>query len=232
VRLRSLAFWRVFLPETRWKLFPARLAPEHVPIGTAAGALRRTRNGSWLLSALHEFFPNNGDGGCPTGRAVFGPDGRLYGTTEIGGIGGYWGVVYRLGPPANFCGSVQCYWDETVLYSFTGGSDGGKPYYVDPVFDAAGNMYGTTWQGGTAGNGVVFKLAKSGGSWTESVLHAFVPAEGIGPQSSVLFDQAGNIWGTTTYQGGQNDQGSVFELTPSGSGWNCEYPTCVSRPAK
>jgi uncharacterized repeat protein (TIGR03803 family) len=47
-----------------------------------------------------------------------------------------------------------------------------------------------------------------------------------------LFDQAGNIWGTTTYQGGQNDQGSVFELTPSGSGWNCEYPTCVSRPAK
>jgi uncharacterized repeat protein (TIGR03803 family) len=179
----------------------------------------KNHNGTWLLSPLHEFLPANGDGACPIGRVVFGPDGHLYGTTEVGGVSGYLGTVYRLSPPATFCGSAVCYWKEALLYLFTGGSDGGKPWNVDPVFDQAGNLYGTTWQGGINGFGVVFKLTHSGSSWTESVLHSFVPAEGVNPQSTVLLDGTGNIWGTTTSGLNCSGQGSVFELTPSGSGW-------------
>jgi uncharacterized repeat protein (TIGR03803 family) len=187
-----------------------------------AGTVYMLKNyhGTWQLSALHEFLPANGDGGVPQGRAVFGPDGRLYGTTTRGGASGYWGTVYRLGPPATICGSIQCYWDEAILYSFMGGHDGAAPWFVDPVFDQNGNIYGTAQQGGATGNGVVFELSKSGNAWTESVLHSFSTSEGIQPSASVLLDPAGNIWGTTSNGINQTGYGSVFELSSSGSGWN------------
>jgi uncharacterized repeat protein (TIGR03803 family) len=105
-----------------------------------------------------------------------------------------------------------------VLYSFTGGADGSEPYYENLIFDQTGNLYGTTAGGGPAGGGVVFKLTPSGGSWTESVLHSFTGEDGFFPQTGVIFDSTGNLYGTTA-MGGLNGKGNVFQLSPSGSGW-------------
>jgi uncharacterized repeat protein (TIGR03803 family) len=182
--------------------------------------LKRT-DGSWILNTLNGFGVNQQDARFPLGRVVFGPDGTLYGTTLYGGSGhcsGGCGTVYNLRPPATDCKTVVCPWTRTVLYSFTGGPDGIGPYYVDPVFDHAGNLYGTTGFGGSAGDGAVFKLTPSGGGWTESVIHSFT-GDGMEPESGVIFDSAGNLYGTTAF-GGRYDQGTIYQLTPSGSGWN------------
>ena len=178
--------------------------------------------GSWILTTLHRFQGGN-DGANPVGRVVFGPDGALYGTTDQGGIANN-GTVFRLTPPATSCSSTGCPWTETVLYAFTGGSDGAFPQAVDLAFDAAGNIYGTTYLGGRScliyGQcGVVFKLAKSGQHWTETTLYEFSGQPDAGPPiGGVAFDSAGNLYGTTVY-GGVYDGGALFELSPAGSGW-------------
>ncbi len=173
-----------------------------------------------ILNTLNGFGLNPHDARFPLGRVVFGPDGTLYGTTFYGGSGhcpGGCGTVYNLRPPVTGCKTVVCRWTETVLYSFTGGPDGSGPFYVDPVFDQAGNLYGTTEYGGSNGYGVVFKLAPSGGGWTESVIHNFAGEDGIFPASGVIFDRVGNLYGTSG--GGLSGQGNVYQLAPSGSGW-------------
>ena len=171
----------------------------------------------WVLSTIHA-FTQAGDGELPLARVVFGPDGTLYGTTVYGGQGSN-GIVFNLRPPATVCKSVSCPWTETVLYNFTGGSDGASPYLGDLIFDAAGNIYGTTILGGAFGLGTVFKLTRSGGGWSESVLHSFTGGDdGAFPQNGVAFDSAGNLYGTAT-DGGSFDFGTVYELSPSGSGW-------------
>ncbi len=177
-------------------------------------------NGSWVLSTLLSF--NGLDGLIPYSRAVFGPNGTLYGTTLEGGnsLGCEFGcgTVYNLRPPRTACESFSCPWTGTAIQSFSRGMDGGDPNSVDPIFDQAGNLYGTTATGGTAGVGVVFELTKSGGGWSETVLHNFSGPDGAYPYSGVIMDQAGNLYGTTGY-GGQFSQGSVYRLSPSGSGW-------------
>jgi uncharacterized repeat protein (TIGR03803 family) len=178
--------------------------------------------GSWILTTLHLFQGGN-DGANPVGRVVFGPDGALYGTTDRGGIANN-GTVFKLTPPATPCFSVQCPWTETVLYAFTGGSDGAFPQAVDLAFDSVGSIYGTTYSGGRScaryGQcGVVFKLAKSGQHWTETTLYEFSGQPDAGPPiGGVAFDSAGNLYGTTVY-GGVYDGGALFELSPAGSGW-------------
>ena len=176
--------------------------------------------GGWVLNTLHAFV-NSGDGSYPTSRVVFGPDGALYGTTYYGGTGACrsgCGTVYTLRPGVTFCRSVSCPWDEQVIYSFTG-NDGQNPYLGDLVFDQAGNIYGTTLGGGARGMGVVYKLTRSGNNWTESVLHDFTGGDdGAYPQNGVALDPAGNVYGTATY-GGSYAYGTVYELSPSGSGW-------------
>lgn len=176
----------------------------------------------WVLSTLYTFQGGN-DGGYPEARVVFGPDSGLYGTTTAGGFDGF-GTVFELRPPATACKSVSCPWAETVLYRFQGGSDGSGPTYGDLTFDLAGNLYGTTLGGGLqscngATCGVVFRLTHSGGSWTESVLYSFTGGnDGGNPYSGVIFDNAGDLYGTA-YLGGARSLGTVYELTPSGSGW-------------
>src|SRR5579863_3976319 len=104
---------------------------------------------------------------------------------------------------------------ESVLYSFTGGTDGGSPT-TTLVFDAKGNLYGTTTTGGDSnGDGVVFKLSpSSGGKWTESVIHQFSNGrDGAQPYYGLLLDPAGNLFGTTAIGGGSG-QGVVFQITP------------------
>ncbi len=109
---------------------------------------------------------------------------------------------------------------EKVLYSFTGGDDGDQPY-AGVIFDSAGNLYGTTQFGGAHGAGVVFKLAHSLTGWKESVLYTFTGgADGSLPLGGVIFDEAGNLYGTAANDGDPTCRcGTVFKLAPSGNGW-------------
>jgi uncharacterized repeat protein (TIGR03803 family) len=184
-----------------------------------------TKVGSnWVLSILHD-FEGDDDGAGPYSPLVIGPDGALYGSTVAGGItDDCCGTVFKLTPPATVCKSVSCPWNETILYRFQGGSDGSGAY-GGITFDQAGNIYGTTeWGGGNGctgpGCGTVFKLTNSHGQWTESVIYRFAGnGDGASPLSTVILDQAGNLYGTTS-AGGSAGFGAVYELTSSGSGWS------------
>ena len=103
-----------------------------------------------------------------------------------------------------------------VLHAFNG-KDGADPS-ADLIFDAAGNLYGSTEQGGAYGPGTVFKLTPNAdGSWTESVLHSFNGSDGQLPKAGLIFDAAGNLYGTTS-EGGTHNFGTVFKLTPNADG--------------
>jgi uncharacterized repeat protein (TIGR03803 family) len=124
--------------------------------------------------------------------------GNLYGTTVAGGASGA-GVVFKIDTSGN----------ETVLYSFTGGPDGGNPLWVVLARDSAGNLYGTTNVGGTAGAGVVFRIDTSG---NETVLYNFTGgADGGTPFAGVIFGPDGNLYGVAPF-GGQTNAGVVFEI--------------------
>ena len=179
---------------------------------------KMSRAGSgWILSTLYSFnHPND-----PTkiyAGVVFGPDGALYGTGYDGGANTL-GAVFSLRPPANACKSVSCPWTLTTLYSFNFGNDGIHPYRGNLVFDSAGNIYGTTYSGGTFVRGTVFKLTRTSSGWSESLLYSFSGGnDGEFPENGVTFDSAGNLYGTTS-EGGSNGYGTVFELSPSAGGW-------------
>jgi uncharacterized repeat protein (TIGR03803 family) len=188
----------------------------------AAGTVfKLTYKGSgWVFTPLYSFQGGN-DGANPEARVTVGPDGNLYGTTAGGGGSG-WGTVFKLQPSPTACKTALCPWTETVLYRFSGGSDGGYPL-AELVFDHAGNLYGTATYGGDQncydGCGVVYKLTPSGGGWTESVLYSFTGGtDGSNPEAGLIFDPAGNLYGTAS-GGGSNGNGTVYQLTPSGSGW-------------
>ena len=158
---------------------------------------------------LHAF--NGKDGAEPFASLIFDAAGNLYGTTGSGGAYGP-GTVFKLTPNADGR------WTESVLHSFTGGHAQEGPM-AGLIFDAAGNLYGTTAEGGAHGAGMVFKLTpNTDGSWTESVLHSFNGSDGSTPTAVLIFDAAGNLYGTT-YIGGAHDQlGTVFKLTPNADG--------------
>src|SRR5215469_6042494 len=188
-----------------------------------AGAVYELKSfhGSWLYIPL--FYFDTTDGFSPWSRVVFGPGGALYGTTLTGGMGCYpnngCGLVYSLRPPSTFCAALSCVWTETIMYEFTGGQDGADPIYGSVVFDNDGNLYDTASAGGTAGRGVVFELVRSNGGWTEQVLYNFQGgSDGWQPVGGMVFDSAGNLYGTTI-AGGTLDCGTIFELSPNGSGW-------------
>ena len=147
---------------------------------------------------LHS-FGGGADGAWPNEGVIRDSAGNLYGTTSQGGTAG-WGVVYKLDTAGH----------ETVLYTFTGGADGGWPY-VGVMRDPAGNLYGTATYGGTAGAGVVFKLDTAG---QEAVLYSFTGgADGGGPVG-VIRDSAGNLYGTTV-NGGTAGWGVVYKIPPA-----------------
>jgi uncharacterized repeat protein (TIGR03803 family) len=157
---------------------------------------------------LHSFEGGN-DGTNPSTGLVADSAGNLFGTTTEGGRRGY-GVVYELSPSQ---GGV---WTETVIYSFQG-ADGAAPA-AGLIFGQAGTLYGTTSTGGKYDVGTVFQLAPSGGVWTETVLHSFNHKDGSHPVASLVFDQAGNLYGTTLF-GGPTQGGTVFQLKLSGGVW-------------
>jgi uncharacterized repeat protein (TIGR03803 family) len=154
---------------------------------------------------------------------TFGQDGYLYGTTASGGDCRYCynGVVFNLGPPPPICktSAATCFWTENVLHTFAGPPvDGQDPGWGDLVWDTAGNIYGTTREGGTAGNGTVFELNVRNKSY--SVIYNFLGyPDGDTPQNGVVVDNIGNVFGTSS-GGGPNNSGSVFKLTYiPGVGW-------------
>jgi uncharacterized repeat protein (TIGR03803 family) len=240
--------------------------------------LSPTGNG-WRRTVLHSFSVDGVDGYFPTGGVIFDSAGNLYGTTEFGGsgncnVGFGCGTIFELSPDG------QGGWIETILHEFNG-SDGWQAH-AGLVLDSAGNLYGTTANGGTFSQGTVFELSPAndgtwnlktlhhfsggmggavpwggvildrsgnlygmtnqGGSinthctygcgtvfelippntssgWTGKILHNFsTPGDGHYPYGSLVFDSAGNLYGTTGSGGGNYDKGIVFELTPSSSG--------------
>jgi uncharacterized repeat protein (TIGR03803 family) len=175
-----------------------------VPIGYAAAATELV---------IHK-FGHAGDGAVPSSGLVADALGNLYGLTAEGGSADA-GTLYRLTPPVPPSGA----WTETVLYSFTGNGINGEGMRPvgDLVFDALGNLYGVTNLGGLFGEGMVFEVsppAQPGGAWSESLLYSFMgPEDGAGPSAGLIFDTAGNLYGTAS-AGGTANQGVVFEVSP------------------
>ena len=170
----------------------------------------------WIFNPLYSF--TNSDQQGTSAPLRIGPDDTLFGTTGYGGAA-HLGSVYNVRPPANPCRGVICYWTEIELYSFTGAPDGSEPGLGAIVFDQAGNLYGATVNGGANNGGVVYKLAHSQQGWTESVLYSLSDLHtGMNPYGGVIFDNAGNLYGTTITAGG-NGNGAVYELTDLGAGW-------------
>ncbi len=179
------------------------------------------RGSGWTLSPLYEFQGGN-DGFYPMGQLVIGPNGALYGTTGFGGGSNATGTVFELQPPPTVCKTTVCYWTETILHSFQGGpDDGAYPFYTKLLFDQAGNIYSTTQLGGAYGQGSVFELSPSGAHWTINLLHSFNNnrIDGYEPTVGVIFDAAGNLYGTTSEGGNAGGGGTVFELSLSGGMW-------------
>jgi hypothetical protein len=180
-------------------------------------------------TVLYNFIGGPKDGTNASGL-ILDAAGNLYGTTSNGGtLGG--GIAFEVSPSAS--GS----WTETILHYFIGGTDGFEPT-ANLVLDAAGNLYGTTLEGGTGpcsmgahkGCGTVFKLSPNGsGSWTETILYSFAGGtDGELPRSNLILDTAGNLYGTTSYGGThlgcaypaavKIGCGTVFELLPGLNG--------------
>ena len=166
----------------------------------------------WTESVLHGFSGSN-DGANPFGNLIFDSTGNLYGTTTGGGASGGGGIVFELSPQGDV-------WDETILYSFNPNDDDGYSPKAGVTFDSAGNLYGTTYLGGESELGTVFELSPgTGGIWSEQILHSFRgvgedgPIDGESPESNIIIDAEGNLYGTTLFGGCPGDFcGAVFEV--------------------
>lgn len=186
--------------------------------GGVAFELSPTGKSGWSFSIVNQFGgQNSGIGSNPNGNLAFDSNGNIYGTTQLGGatvcagFPGPCGVVYEL-TPARGGG-----WTETVLYSFGGPPDGAFPY--SPLtLDGAGNLYGTTSEGGTGkcndgeghviGCGTVFELSPSKSGWSEIILYNFSAHEQGGPGSPLVFASDGSLYSTAGYD--------IFQLKLSG----------------
>jgi uncharacterized repeat protein (TIGR03803 family) len=152
-------------------------------------------------TVLRNFNPSAPKGQYPYAGVIRDSAGNLYGTTYEGGTGGA-GLVYKLDTAGH----------QTVLYSFTGRTDGANPS-AGVIRDSAGNLYGTTQYGGASRSGVVYKLDTAR---QETVLYSFTGGtDGSVPESGVIRDSAGNLYGTTSY-GGTGGAGVVYKVDPSG----------------
>jgi uncharacterized repeat protein (TIGR03803 family) len=168
-----------------------------------------TGSGSPVFTLLYSF--SGSDGAEPQAGLIADASGNLFSTTDYGGANGY-GTVFELVKGSS--GYTQ-----QVLYSFASGNDGAYPE-AGLVADAAGNLFGTTYSGGTSGDGTVFELVKGSSGYTEQVVYSFsgAPGDGSYPAAGLIADASGNLFGTT-YEGGAGDSGTVFELVKGSSGY-------------
>ena len=165
----------------------------------------------WTLSVLHTFSGDYfSDGGVPRGGVVLDVAGNLYGTTSLG-------TVFQMSPV------LGGQWSFETIHRFSN-TDGGAPF-AGLTLDESGNLYGTTSGGGKFSFGNVFELSPGDNGWADTVIHDFAGgSDGANPQASLVFDPAGNLYGTTSQGGGKgNGGGTVFKLVPMGSGQWAEY---------
>jgi uncharacterized repeat protein (TIGR03803 family) len=196
------------MKHSRCSLAVTLLAASLLAIFLATASLAANASDKVLYS-----FEGGDDGANPEAALIADRLGNLYGTTtDGGGAACGCGVVFELSPPARQGGD----WTEAVLYRFQG------PEAATPaaglIFDQDGNLYGTTVHGGTDNDGTVFKLtppSAPGGSWTETTLYEFRGGnDGSYPVASLVFDKAGNLYGTTLFGGGRPQVGIVFQVSP------------------
>ncbi len=189
------------------------------PMFAAAAIALMMISGAWgsTEQVLLSFNAFAGDGIGPQANVVFDAKGNLYGSTGGGGANTL-GTIFQLVPDG--AGG----WTENIIWDFTGGTDGALPI-TSLMFDSLGNLYGTATTGGDlvscpGGCGVVFELSPppAPGKWIETTLYSFKNTDGREPHGDVVFDAAGNLYGTTRVGGGHNP-GVVFQLTPSGGLW-------------
>ncbi len=179
--------------------------------------------GAWTETVLYNFCSVVSGGACidgyqPISGLTFDSHGNLYGTTVSGGSGKNGGVVFELSPGSNG-------WSETILYNFCSAQgtyclDGAAPS-AGVTFDAAGNLYGTTRNGGApnyAGGGTVYKLSPGSGQWSHIVLVSSRggSTRGSAPLSDVKIDSLGYLYGTTSLSGPNGATGGIFRLSPGG----------------
>ena len=188
-----------------------------------------TVGGAWTGGAIHSFGVTPGDGLQPTKDLII-RNGAIYGMTEIGGSGpctGGCGTIFEFVQANNV-------WSEQILFSFNPDNGTGSFPFGGVIFDPAGNMYGTTRQGGNVcaasiyGTcGTVFELSLSGTAWTLSTLYSFTGGlDGGNPYDTLFRDGSGNLYGTASVGGFNNrnsrNNGTVFKLSPptaSGGTW-------------
>jgi uncharacterized repeat protein (TIGR03803 family) len=177
-----------------------------------------TPGGTWTETVLHDFGSGN-DGQEPEAGLHLGPQGELFGTTAAGGTQGS-GTIFEL---TRSTGG----WSEEVLYSFSGGADGGEP--AAGVIEQNGVLYGTTVLGGPENAGTVFQLESVSGVFTETVLYGFQgESDGGYPYGGVIIDASGTLYGPAQYGGdtskcvtkGSNGCGVIYQLSQSAGSWS------------
>jgi uncharacterized repeat protein (TIGR03803 family) len=172
--------------------------------------LLRTSQG-WKGTVLHSFGQGS-DGWYPDAAVIFDKKGNMYGTTSEGGPYGF-GTVFEMSPTAGGR------WTESLLHAFSIYTENTPEAPL--IFDQQGNLYGTTLNGGIA-FGTVFQMmppSSQGGQWTENVIYNFTYTDdGAYPDSALLIDKQGNLYGTSHFAGIQ-DSGTVYELKRTGTGW-------------
>jgi uncharacterized repeat protein (TIGR03803 family) len=181
--------------------------------------LTPTKEGEWRETIIHAF--QSPDGQNPQARLVFDKEGNLYGTTTESFSGG--GTVFKLSP------TKSGPWIESTIHSFNCFTNDGCYPYSYLILDKAGNLYGTTLEGGggdnsetcTNGCGTVFELSpQKNGAWKETILYSFsqnLGPDGANPYAGLITDGAGNLYGTTS-SGGQYKDGAVFRLSRGSNG--------------
>lgn len=194
-------------------------------------------SGFWTQTVLHTF--EGGTDGITPISVVVDANGNVFGLTRDGGGyscsgGQQCGIAFELSPTSSGT------YTETILHTFTGGSDGGIPL-GSLALDSQGNLFGTTDQGGvvstecTVGCGTVFELSTTSSGYTFNTIYDFAFSRGIAPTGSLVIDTAGNLYGNT-YIGGKKYSnclagcGVVFELSPTASGWTQKLLHAFSGP--
>src|SRR5882757_6360843 len=159
-------------------------------------------NAAGVFTSIYT-FPDRAHGTSPNASLQLDSAGNLYGTTQYGGAFNR-GTLFKLDQSGS----------ETVLYSFTGGTDGAYPQ-SQLIWDGLSNLYGTTTEGGASNNGTIFKLAPAG---TQTALYSFAGSpDGAYPMAGVTRDTAGNLYGTTFRGGNNSTAGTIYKLDASGT---------------